>query len=492
MSMLGNINLSPESAELHARAESARLDFDFELARKLYLSLAGRMQKISWTNHRLRTLACAKFCHAFAVFKSTGSLEETEAILSGAAKDFLNCQDIANHMRANALRKSVEGGRQSRDLEFEEAADSFRAAAHQSRELKRTFEDEATHLEASACEFDLEACINDLTFLAVHRRYDDCKIAEATARRSFEVVKSLSDEPNAFAYLDGRFHFALAIVPVVKGQFALLEFRPVEAGASLREALVLLTEAQRLATSFGGSGPIYAHVAALYDGSVASCAAGIRHAELIAQVTSGQLFDAARLLKEVSDLYEKATDAHARCLGRGALGLNSSKDHRDSLRALAALIASQLDTGLLDAPQFASFIRRPDLATILQRDYRELLSCFLSGAYKMCVVCAGSMIEAMLVDLIQSSWSLVVAKCPEVTSPTPDAVPNWQLAEMIRRAGVAGIVSGGGAVVFDELREYRNLVHPRVELRGRHDSNRDAALAAIRALKWFTTHIRQP
>jgi len=490
--MLGKLKLSQEGADLYARAEASRLDGDFESAATLYLDLSARMERSSWAVIAARARACAAFCHAFAVVKNTGSLEEADGILSKAAKEFGLCDDLANLRRTNAFRKSIEAGTLAGDLDYEEAANSFRSAAQQCRSLKKVFPEEAAALEVAAREFELESCISDLTFLALFRRFDDCKVSVAAVNETFEALKAIVQRPDSLAYLESRFRFAVTIVPMIRGQFALHDFRIAEALQFLQQALPSAEQTHRVLVS-SACGGAWKQLAAHYEGVRASCAAAIRHAETVQRLTCGELFDAARSLAEVSALYEVAAEAHARAGTSAGLGLKSCTDMRDQLKGLADLISSRLDAEMLEIPQFALFTERADFRAEIESDYRELLSCYMAGAWKMCLTCIGAILEAILLDQIATRWADCQQQYPNLQGKLPEVVTaDWTLGEYIGRAAKIGIIPANNACIFDDLRCYRNHIHPSLTPGGLTHVDHDVATRAFRALKWVIANLSKP
>lgn len=489
MGMLGKLTLSPEAADLYSRAEAARLSLDFEMAESLYLELANRFEKISWTGRRLRARACATFCHAFVILRTTGSLDEAAGVLAAAEKEFKANDDLANATRASGHRKYMLAALLAAEFDFEGAKDSCQAAAQHFRSVKGHFPEEDSSLEWCALEAEMESCISDLTYLALHRQFDDCKVPVAAAKKAFESAKALPIQPELRPFLESRYHFAMTLTPMIRGQFAIQEFRAEEANRHLHEALEPIQTALGILSAVTANDALK-QLAALYDGTRSSCLAAIRHAEVLRVLTSGGLAEAVDLLREVASMYEAAAEAHARAGAQGNLGRRSSTGLRDQFSGLAKLICSKVDAEFLVIPDFSRIAAREHTRQALDGDYRELLSCFLAGAWKMSVVCAGGIIETFLSDLLGSRLDSIRSRWRNHQNATVAQLQGWRLADLIDRAEEAEIITPGNAYVLDSLRNWRNLIHSSVQQRTSVAITREHAVSAVRALRWFLANIR--
>lgn len=139
-----------------------------------------------------------------------------------------------------------------------------------------------------------------------------------------------------------------------------------------------------------------------------------------------------------------------------------------------------------------AFVKDTDLRQIIERDYRELrLKVFPSRAWKSTVILAGSILEAILFDQLASD-PLMLAKAnaskgaPKDKSKTVlDLVAgDWKLASLIQVAAEINVIPADRAKSIDQvLRDYRNFVHPKKELRAQHSCNEAEALMSVGALE---------
>jgi hypothetical protein len=142
-----------------------------------------------------------------------------------------------------------------------------------------------------------------------------------------------------------------------------------------------------------------------------------------------------------------------------------------------------------------AFVSTDELRGIVERDYRELVVALIpSGAWKSAVVMAGSVLEAILYDqLTRDATSTAAAmnspKAPRkkggaVRDILSDSVEDdWTLSKLIDVSAELGVLPAHRIPMFDHvLRDYRNIVHPRKELRVAHNCNEAEATLAKGAL----------
>jgi hypothetical protein len=136
------------------------------------------------------------------------------------------------------------------------------------------------------------------------------------------------------------------------------------------------------------------------------------------------------------------------------------------------------------------FVKDRDLRQIIERDYRELrLLVYPSGAWKSTVILAGSVLEAMLFGQLTADPAVraraeASVKAPKDKGKVKDLVGGrWSLRDLIDVASDIGILPQERADTINQvLREYRNFVHPKVELRAKHECTEAEAMMAVGAL----------
>jgi len=122
-----------------------------------------------------------------------------------------------------------------------------------------------------------------------------------------------------------------------------------------------------------------------------------------------------------------------------------------------------------------------NLKPILTRDYRDAEFCYQNKRWKPAIVLYGSILEAILTYLLKTQKKADLDKVrneinlsrPPNQRKIPRNLNKYSFSDMIDVAEGLGIITSelGKA---DWIREYRNLVHPAVELRGsiKPDKNR--------------------
>ncbi len=149
-----------------------------------------------------------------------------------------------------------------------------------------------------------------------------------------------------------------------------------------------------------------------------------------------------------------------------------------------------------------SFIGDTQLRQIVERDYQELrLKLFPGGAWKSTVILAGSILEAVLYDVLTFDTSVCAsanganrAPCKRINKPKkPLPTDDWTLSELIDVAEEINKIPAQHANCIDEvLRGYRNFVHPRREVRAQHECDEPQAYLAIGALGVVFNHLSTP
>lgn len=140
---------------------------------------------------------------------------------------------------------------------------------------------------------------------------------------------------------------------------------------------------------------------------------------------------------------------------------------------------------LSEEPDF-SFIANPDLRPIIERDYQEIPRCLAVQAYKAATVMCGSVMEALLLDALLADE----AKAKQSSKARKDQagkiikdLGRWPLSSMIDVAEDLQRIPGTTIrLMSDAVREYRNLIHPAVQIRKQITAEKEEASAARAAL----------
>jgi hypothetical protein len=125
--------------------------------------------------------------------------------------------------------------------------------------------------------------------------------------------------------------------------------------------------------------------------------------------------------------------------------------------ALEGAVRSSPVTERLDL----SFVHDPALRDILERDWDEGQRAYIAQCWKCVVILTGGAIEAALLDrILKEQARAVIARSAPKKEPS-----KWELSELIRVGVEIGIIEPLAETLLDAVRQYRNLVHPGVELR---------------------------
>jgi hypothetical protein len=160
----------------------------------------------------------------------------------------------------------------------------------------------------------------------------------------------------------------------------------------------------------------------------------------------------------------------------------------DEFRQILTILDHYRGEGSRAATREFPYITDPDLRSIIYRDYAELtLKLFPSGAWKSTVIMAGSILEAILFDrLADKKWNptaLLSPKVPTSKSGAKLSMDDWSLANLIDVAmDVKMLPKDPGNTIHQVLREFRNFVHPKREVRAAHPCTEAEALLARGAL----------
>jgi hypothetical protein len=152
-----------------------------------------------------------------------------------------------------------------------------------------------------------------------------------------------------------------------------------------------------------------------------------------------------------------------------------------------------------------AWVKNKALRQIVERDYRELtLILFPAGAWKSTVVLAGSILEAILYDLLtrgpaRVKKAMVAAAAPRKLKGTAvrDIRKNtnedeWRLENLIDVAAELGLIEKEEKdLTHQALRKYRNFIHPHREKSEEKALSEGEATAALGALKVICDHLEK-
>ena len=117
-----------------------------------------------------------------------------------------------------------------------------------------------------------------------------------------------------------------------------------------------------------------------------------------------------------------------------------------------------------------SFISSSDLRKILKRDIAELNVAISQGynkTSKTCMVLAGSIVEALLLDVLKKNETAAKSVASQLPNKPNSNLDKWVLSDMVS-VGMAmspPLLPADAESGASQLRQWRNLIHPGRELR---------------------------
>lgn len=490
---MGKPSIPPEANKLFDAAESARLKGDHPQAATLYQQLSVALS----ANPALKAFAIsanawAALSRGIVALSSDKGHFAAKPIFESAHKQFVEANNFLGSLRAEAGLSLCQAMEAVGETEFETAIEFYAKAKGCLQVLADRVPAEAAAIRLILLEFDLEIALCDLLSDAEEDDFDGARSALGDARRVHQSIIQLATHDDHKAFFNSYLSMADGLIPLVRGRQDLARFKLGDAKTYLQEAGDKMTNAVRILEGVATKPAKWKATEHLYKGIVQECKARIAHCEVFDSILAGQLLPGAKRLRETAQLYHLASEAFADSGPLGYGGLYATAGERDTLKALADALEAKVGKEFEDLPDFASFVSNAMLAGVLARDYRELLSSYVVGSWKLCLVGVGSVLEALLLDRIQAKWPDVVRKCGLSPAATPAQASGWRLEEMIEHSETAGLITKGNKYISDALRDHRNLVHPAKELRGKYTVDGRTALASIRALHVVIQDLKRP
>lgn len=120
---------------------------------------------------------------------------------------------------------------------------------------------------------------------------------------------------------------------------------------------------------------------------------------------------------------------------------------------------------------------------LLLRDMEELAKCAESDAYKAIMLLTGSITECALTDFLTRRRNMAVQAYRKLF-PNSQSKPvnKWGLDELLKVVRSLGFLGEETYKLCDLGRDYRNIIHPDVEIRKGLEPNKDRALRSVDAM----------
>lgn len=126
-----------------------------------------------------------------------------------------------------------------------------------------------------------------------------------------------------------------------------------------------------------------------------------------------------------------------------------------------------------------SFVHNSELRDIIERDFSEIQRAFISQCWKSVIILCGGAMEAVLADLLMNNSVEAMASAK---APDKKDITRWGLSDLIAVCVDLKLVTQGVEKLSHPLREYRNLVHPGIELREKLVIDAEEARIALEVL----------
>ena len=149
-----------------------------------------------------------------------------------------------------------------------------------------------------------------------------------------------------------------------------------------------------------------------------------------------------------------------------------------AIARLKIAIDEPTQTPITETREF-SFINNIELQTVLKRDFLEIQRAYIAECWKSVIILSGGAVEAILADLLLTNSSQAIQA---TNAPNKKDITKWNLSELINVSAELKLVSAGVEKLSHTLREYRNLVHPGMEIRDKLTFDAEEAKIALEVL----------
>lgn len=119
------------------------------------------------------------------------------------------------------------------------------------------------------------------------------------------------------------------------------------------------------------------------------------------------------------------------------------------------------------SPDFTTFIMNAELAQLLERRWDEANKDYQAGAHLSTIVMLGGILEAIISDKVLNNRQQSGQANAAPKDKTGKVIPHeeWLLADLINVSYECGWLSKGRRDFAVVLRDYRNYIHPRQQLK---------------------------
>jgi hypothetical protein len=181
---------------------------------------------------------------------------------------------------------------------------------------------------------------------------------------------------------------------------------------------------------------------------------------------------------------------------RSHLSSNGRYYQTQGLRSVLAIALSRLKVAIeatdntpVTSRKDFPFVKDPAIRSIVERDFLEIQRAYVSGCWKSVIILAGGVIEAILLDQLQQHVSPAMKS---QKAPKGKEISDWGFVHLILVSVDLKLVQPGLDKLSHSIREYRDLVHPAVEVRSSLQVNREEATIAIEILIMLHRELSNP
>ncbi|NMB80550.1 MAG: hypothetical protein GYA14_01895 [Ignavibacteria bacterium] len=149
-----------------------------------------------------------------------------------------------------------------------------------------------------------------------------------------------------------------------------------------------------------------------------------------------------------------------------------------NLGILKTKMAESENTPVTQTKSF-HFVSDINIRKILERDYQEIQRNMISLNWKSSIILCGGSIEAILLDLLMKNSTKA---CASPKAPKENDLNRWDLNDLVEVAVEEKAIGSEIAKLSHTVREYRNLIHPGVEVRKSLKVESEEAKIAVEVL----------
>jgi hypothetical protein len=132
-----------------------------------------------------------------------------------------------------------------------------------------------------------------------------------------------------------------------------------------------------------------------------------------------------------------------------------------NLGILKSKMAESENTPVTQTKSF-HFVSDAAIRKILERDYQEIQRNMISSSWKSAIILCGGSIEAILLDLLLTDQAKAISSSK---APKENDLNKWDLNDLVEVSVEEKFIGSEIAKLSHTVREYRNLIHPGVEIR---------------------------